>query len=184
MRRLKDAFRSLGVAAAIAMTAANVAAAQLTVILVRHAEKAAAPAADPPLTAEGETRARDLWEAVKDAGISAVITTQYTRTVATGKPTAAALHVVPEVVNASGAAHAQNVAAAARKHAGHTVLVVGHSNTIPDIIAALGAKRPPAICDSEYDNLYIVTIAADGTAGLIRSKFGVRTPPTPACAGM
>src|SRR3954471_2559565 len=137
MSILKKTIRSLGLAAAIAMAVANAVAAQVTVILVRHAEKAAAPAADPPLTADGETRARDLWEAVKDANIAAVITTQYTRTVATAKPTVAALHLVPDVVNASGTMHAQDVAAAARKHTGHTVLVVGHSNTVPDIIAAL-----------------------------------------------
>jgi broad specificity phosphatase PhoE len=157
----------------------------MTVIIVRHAEKAAAPADDPPLTAAGEERARDLLAAVRDAGISAVITTQYARTKATAQPTVAALSLPTEVVAAGSAAtHPQDVASAVRKHAGHTVLVVGHSNTVPAIIEALGAKRPPAICDPEYDNLYIVTIAADGKAGVVRSKFGARTSVDAGCATM
>jgi broad specificity phosphatase PhoE len=177
--------RTLGITIGVALLAASSLAGQVTtVILVRHAEKAAAPAADPPLTADGEARARALWDAVKDAGVNAVITTQLLRTRATAQPTVAALGVTPEVVNAGGTTHPQDVAAAIRKHAGQTVLVVGHSNTVPDIIAALGAKRPPAICDPEYDNLYIVTLGADGKAGVIRSKFGARAPADPACAGM
>jgi broad specificity phosphatase PhoE len=76
------------------------------------------------------------------------------------------------------------VAAAVRKHPGETVLVVGHSNTVPAIVEALGAKRPADICDAEFDNLYIVTIAADGTAGVVRSKYGARTPVDAHCAAM
>jgi broad specificity phosphatase PhoE len=153
-----------------------------TVILVRHAEKAAEPADDPPLTSAGETRARDLWAAIKDAGVTAVITTQFARTRATAQPTVSATHVTPEIIRAGGAAHPKEVADAVRKHAGHTVLVVGHSNTVPAIIEALGAARQTPICDPEYDNLYVVTIAPDGKAGVVRAKFGVRTPVDSSCA--
>jgi broad specificity phosphatase PhoE len=155
-----------------------------TVILVRHAEKAAQPADDPPLTPAGEARALDLWNAIKDAGVTAVITTQFARTRATAQPTATNAHITPEVVATTGRSHAQDVANAARKHAGQTVLVVGHSNTIPAIVEALGAPKPPAICDPEYDNLYVVTIAPDGKAGLVRAKFGTRTPADASCATM
>lgn len=153
----------------------------ITVLIVRHAEKAATPAADPPLTAEGRVRARALLDAVRDAHVSAIITTQYLRTRATAEPTATALGIKPDVVTAGTATHAADVAAAVRAHSGKTVLVVDHSNTIPAIVEALGAKRPPAICDSEYDNLYLVTIAADGSAGLVRASYGVRSPPNPSC---
>jgi len=147
-----------------------------TVIIVRHAEKAAAPAADPPLTAVGEARAQALLESVRDAHVTAIITTQFLRTRATAAPTAAALNITPEIVPTSGATHVQDVVAAVRRHPGETVLVVGHSNTVTEIAAALGAKKPPALCDPEYDNLYIVTVAAGGKAGVVRAKFGVRTP--------
>jgi broad specificity phosphatase PhoE len=157
----------------------------MTVILVRHAEKATTPASDPPLTPEGEQRARDLLTAVRDANLSVAITTQFARTKGTAQPTVAALSLPTEVVPAGSATtHPREVAAAVRKHAGHTVLVVGHSNTVPAIIEALGAKRPPEICDSEYDNLYIVTIAADGKAGVVRSKFGARSPADASCPTM
>jgi hypothetical protein len=62
------------------------------------------------------------------------------------------------------------------------VLVVGHSNTVPAIIEALGAVRPAPICDPEYDNLYVVTIGPDGKAGVVRAKFGARTPVDSSCA--
>lgn len=187
MRMIKRLRRTGLAAIALAALSATSALAQraTTVILVRHAEKAATPADDPPLTAVGEQRARDLLDAIRDAGVNAVITTQYARTKATAQPTIAALSAPAEVVPATpGPTHPADVAAAVRKHAGQTVLVVGHSNTIPAIVEALGAKRPPAICDPEYDNLYVVTIGPDGKAGVIRSKFGVRTPVDAGCATM
>ena len=187
MRRYPLLARRVGLAIGMVVVVAGAALAQTaratTVILVRHAEKAAEPANDPPLTKAGEMRARDLWSAIKDAGVSAVITTQYARTKATAQPTAAALHLTPEVVAASAATtHPQDVATAVRKHVGQTVLVVGHSNTIPAIVEALGAARPAAICDPEYDNLFVVTIAPDGKVGLVRAKFGARTPTDASCA--
>lgn len=175
--------RAFVLAAALALLGAGLssvaaqtpAPAATTVILVRHAEKASSPAADPPLTSAGEARARALLAKVRDAGVSAIITTQFVRTKATAAPVAAALGITPEVVPAIGATHVQDVAAAIRRHAGQTVLVVGHSNTIPAIIAALGAPQPPPICDEEYDNLYIVTIAPDGRAKLTKAKYGKRS---------
>ncbi len=190
MRSLMHVARMTGVCIALALSAALSAAAQTaatTVIVVRHAEKGTTPANDPPLTAAGEQRARDLWDAIRDAGVSVVITTQFARTRATGMPTATEIGVTPEVVPAAGATHVQDVAAAVKRHAGHTILVVGHSNTVPEIVEALGAKRPPAICDAAYDNLYIVTIppaGAPGAVGVIHSRFGAPTPVTASCGAM
>jgi broad specificity phosphatase PhoE len=148
-----------------------------TVIIVRHAEKEALPAADPPLTVAGQARAKALLDAVRDAHVTSVITTQFARTRETAAPAARALGITPEVVpTTSGASHVQDVAAAIRKHAGETVLVVGHSNTVTEIVAALGATKPPAICDSEYDNLYIVTLSPDHNAGVVHGRFGAPTP--------
>jgi broad specificity phosphatase PhoE len=156
-----------------------------TVILVRHAEKEAEPAADPPLTVAGKARAEALWQAVKDAGVQAAITTQLARTIQTAAPTVEHLGIKSDVVAAGGADHAARVAAAVKtNHAGQTVLVVGHSNTVPAIIAALGAKEPAAICDEAYDNLYVVTIDESGKASVIHSRYGVATPVGPSCAAM
>lgn len=169
-RLVRSSCAALALITAAAISA--VAQTSTTVILVRHAEKAAAPAADPPLTDAGQARATALVAAVRDAEIDAIITTQFARTRETGAPTAAALHITPEVVSASGKTHVHDVAAAVMKHAGHTVLVVGHSNTVPAIIAALGAPEPRAICDAEYDDLFIVTIPPEGRARLVRAKYG------------
>jgi len=160
-------------------------AATTTVILVRHAEKAAEPAADPPLTVEGEARAKALVEVARDAGVTAVVTTQFERTKATARPLAAALAITPEVIDARARDHAQEVARAVlAKHAGEVVLIVGHSNTVPAIVAALGAKQPPAICDIEYDGLYVVSVPPNGPARVIRAHYGASTPVGPECAAM
>lgn len=186
MTSLIRAIRSLLAGSAIAVAAAGAALAQqtasTTVLLVRHAEKAAEPANDPPLTTAGAARAHSLLDAVRDANVSVIITTQFVRTKATAQPTASALGITPQVINAQATPAA--VAAAIRQHAGHTVLVVGHSNTLPAIIEALGAKRPAAICDAVYDNLYVVRVQPNGKAGVVHAKYGVRSPEDAACAAM
>jgi len=63
-----------------------------------------------------------------------------------------------------------------------TRVAVGYSNTLPAIIEALGAARPTPICDTKYDNLYVVTIAPGKRARLVRAEFGARTPVDSACA--
>src|SRR5688500_7347385 len=146
-------------------------------LLVRHAEKAAQPASDPPLSPEGEARALALREVAKDAGVNAIITTQYLRTRATAEPVARAAGITAEVIPAQGSAHAQGVADAIRQRfAGRTVLVVGHSNTISAIAGALGVPRPPDLCDSEYDQLMTVILAEASPPRLIRSRFGAPSP--------
>ena len=155
-----------------------------TVILVRHAEKAAAPADDPGLTDAGQARARALAEIARDAGVTAIITTQFARTRETARLAAEAVGVTAEVARAGGAQHAQEVAGLIRAHAGGVVLVVGHSNTVAAIIAALGAPQPPAICDGEYDNLYIMTMPASGPARVIRARYGEPSPITAGCGAM
>ena len=127
------------------------------------------------LTEAGEARASALAAALADANVQAVITTQLARTRDTGRPVAEARHVTPEVVSAGGAGHAQAVADAVRRHAGQTVLVVGHSNTVPAIVAALGGPKMPDICDSQYSSLY--TLVLDGTSvRLVRGSYGAASP--------
>jgi broad specificity phosphatase PhoE len=155
-----------------------------TVILVRHAEKAAVPGDDPPLTEAGRARAQALMTIAREAGVTAIVTTQFARTRATAEPAATALRITPEVVRAGGATHVQEVARAVMAHAGDVVLVVGHSNTVPAIVAALGAPQPPPICDSSYDDLYIVTVPPSGPARVIHARYGEPSPVTAACGSM
>ena len=158
------------------------------VILARHAEKVVPnpPDGDPELTAVGQTRAQALAEALSATGIDAVITTQWKRTRFTAQPLAEREGLTPEVVSTSGAqAHPDAVADAVRRHAGHTVLVVGHSNTVPAIIAALGGPRLPDICDSQHANLFVLVLGPGKEPALIRSRYGAPDPaPGPECAPM
>lgn len=178
---------AIGTAAVLLAASASPSSAQskaTTVYIVRHAEKASTPASDPPLTPAGKARAQILADTARADHVSAILTTQFERTKETAAPSAKALGITPEVIPATSPSHVQAMAAAIRKHAGQTVLVVEHSNTVPAIIAALGAKQPPAICDAEYDNLYVVRIAADGKATVKREHYGGRTPVTAGCASM
>lgn len=174
--------RLASVPALLALAALHAAGAQqapTVAIIVRHAEKAAAPANDPPLTEAGTARAKALAAAVADANVQAVITTQLLRTRETARPLAESRGLSMETVQTGPAAeHAKAVADAIRKHAGKTVLVVGHSNTVAPIIAALGGPKLPDLCDSQYSNLY--TVILDGnTARLVVGTYG---DPSPAVA--
>ncbi|HEU4565790.1 MAG TPA: histidine phosphatase family protein [Gemmatimonadaceae bacterium] len=155
--------------------------ASTVVLLVRHAEKAA-PSGDPVLSAAGETRARALAAALADARVDAVITTQLRRTALTAAPLAEERRLVPIVVpvGRDTEAHARAVAAAVRaRPAGEAVLVVGHSNTVPAIIAALGGPRLPEMCDTEYSTLFTLVLPPAGQPRLIRASYGAADAPAP-----
>lgn len=183
----------LGVAAFAVPAAAQ---APTMVYLVRHAEKATQPANDPGLTPDGQARARALADVLADAGVRAIITTQFARTKLTSAPLAEKLGLPVENVGiATGAAsnpqaqadalrvHAQAVALAVRAHAGAAVLVVAHSNTIPAIVAALGGPKFADLCDGDYDQLFVLELPASGTPRFVRARFGA--PATDAaCAKM
>lgn len=183
LRTLRSLLAALALAAA--PLTAQAPAASTTVILVRHAEKAAEPAADPPLTAAGVARAEALAGVVRDAGVRAIVTTQFARTRATAAPAAAALGVVPEVADARAPGHPSALATALlAAHRGETVLVVGHSNTVPAIVAALGAPEPARICDAEYDHLYVVTVPASGRATVVHARYGAASAVDESCREM
>jgi phosphohistidine phosphatase SixA len=143
-----------------------------TVIVVRHAEKVD-DSSDPPLSEAGQARATALAAALADAGVSAIYTTQFERTRATAAPLARALGLSPTVIQGGGpaAAHARAVASRVlSQSAGRTSLVVGHSNTVPDIVQALGAADVGTIADDEYHNLFIVQVGSDAVR-LIRGRY-------------
>ena len=156
------------------------------VILVRHAEKAAVPGDDPPLSELGQQRARDLATALVSSPPNAIVVSSRQRTALTATPVATAVGVAPTVVSldGGGAAHIAAVAAAVRKASG-VVLVVGHSNTVPAVIKALGGPALPDICDATYSQLYVLRPTNDGkTATLVVARYGANESAPPAsCAG-
>lgn len=147
------------------------------VFVVRHAEKASETERDPVLSAAGEARAAALDSALADVRIAAIIVTPYHRTRATAAVVARRHGITPIEVPVGGggvAAHAQAVATEAARHQGN-VLIVGHSNTVGAIVAALGgSKEIGDLCDSEYRTLFAVLRNTDGAT--IRARFGGPNP--------
>jgi len=147
-----------------------------TVVVVRHAEKATDDPRDPSLSPAGEERARALRSLLKDAGVAAIYATQYRRTRQTAEPLAQqlGLAVVERPVSAANAStYAPDLAREiVSTHAGKTVLVVGHSNTVPGIVEALSGSAVPPITESEYDHLFVVVVPAQGPARLFPVRFG------------
>jgi len=156
----------------IVVSLAATAAAQQTVFVVRHAERAdtaagAAPtmAADPELSDAGRARAESLAAALKDARVVAIFATEFKRTQATAAPLAKALGL--QVTTISSKEPAKLIQAV--KSAGGNVVVVGHSNTVPAIVKDLGVAAPITVGDAEYDNLFVVTLGA--TPSVLRLHY-------------
>ena len=142
-----------------------------TLILVRHAEKIIDPNnPDIDLNADGQARAQELVRMFGDAGINAIYATQYKRTQETVKPLADRLGLPINQVNAKNTGDL--LAQIRAQHSGHTIFIVGHNNTVPEIIAAAGGPQYEIIPESEYDNLFIVTIYRTGKAKVVKMKYG------------
>ena len=145
-----------------------------TVILVRHAEKQSA-GDDPSLTAAGRERAQELVHVLAELEIAAVYSTPYARTRETARPLAVALGL--EVTERPAQNYGSDMAEWIRaNHAGDIVVAVSHSKTVPALIEALGARPVPTIEDNEYDDLYVVTIDAEGNSKLLALRYGRETP--------
>jgi broad specificity phosphatase PhoE len=145
--------------------------AQKLVFVVRHAERADGGAmqmqaqTDPPLSAAGEARALKLAKMLGDAGIQAIFATEYRRTQDTAKPLATKLGLTIRQFPLRDTAA---LLAALRKDAANDiVLIIGHSNTVPAILKALGGSDV-AIADDEYDNLFVLVPA---TGAMTRIRF-------------
>ena len=152
-----------------AFALANAASAKPPVIfLVRHAERAAISGpvpSDTGLSRQGKARAQDLAQALKDAQITAIYTSEYKRTKETAEPLALSLGIRPEVAQSDDFRTLIAKLKALRGNA----LVVGHSNTLPQIINALRASSRVTVAETEYDNLFMVVM--DRPPRLIRLHY-------------
>ena len=145
-----------------------------TVLLVRHAEKASFPAEDPPLTPEGEARAAKLAHVAGNAGVTTIFATNTLRTVRTAHDIATLLGLTPLTPGGTPQELADLILA---DHRGNTVLVVGHSNTVPDIIEALGGETMPSIPEGKFDRFFIVTVPQwCGGTSVVKLRYGEVSP--------
>ncbi len=139
-----------------------------TVILVRHAEKEAGD--DPALTAAGTTRAERLRDMLREAELAAVYATDTRRTRATADPTAAAQGL--DTKSYDPAALDQLAGTLRRNYTGKTVLVVGHSNTTPQLLnALLGSDARLAISEEDYGNLLVASVPRSGPGTLLHLHY-------------
>jgi len=125
-----------------------------TIFFVRHAEKATTGGDDMDISETGRARAESLATVLKDAEISAIYTTELKRTQQTAAPLAKALHLEPTVIPAKD----QPALIEKLKASSGNVLVVGHGNTIPNLIKSLGIATPINIADNDYDNLFVILL--------------------------
>ncbi len=160
-------------AAVIAISGAAQAAAQQVVFVVRHAEKISDE--DERLTEAGRARAARLAGMLRRSGITAIYSTDTERTLGTARPLADALGIKIAIYEAkamSGRVDSAALVERLRREAPRgTVLVVGHSNTVPSLLAALGCGETVSIGNDEYDNLFVVIPKETGRATLVRLRY-------------
>jgi len=126
-----------------------------TIFLVRHAEKAST-APDAPLSPDGERRAECLALTLKDAGIKQIYVTDVLRTQQTAAPLAKALKIKPTILPAKDS---NGLIKNLVYTGGGNILVVGHSDTIPFVIARLQGGTVAPIGENEYDRMFVMSIA-------------------------
>jgi phosphohistidine phosphatase SixA len=151
-----------------------------TIILVRHAEKMDAPREDPPLSEAGTARAQKLAALLASAGVKAIYTSQFLRTKQTAEPLARQVgFAVTPVTLQSKQSNPREVSEQSirqivdkiMERPGETALVIGHSNSVPDVIKMLGGDTVPVIDEKRFDDLFIVTIYTRGKAKVVQLKY-------------
>lgn len=146
------------------------AASTTTVFVMRHAEKAEAPAEDPSLSPAGEARALELAQhfgrAPKAFGFDSIIVSELRRTQETVRPLANRLGIPVIVVPAGDPARAAR--RALDENRGGRVLIVGHSDTVPAIVEALSGDKVPEMNEQEYGIVYVVAVPRFSRAAVTR----------------
>jgi 2,3-bisphosphoglycerate-dependent phosphoglycerate mutase len=124
------------------------------IFIVRHAEKATTGGKDPDLSVQGKRRAEALANILKDSQITAVFVTEFKRTQETGAPIARAAHVSPTVIPANDT----GILVEKLRTLNGNALVVGHGNTIPELLKTLGIATPVNIPEDDYAEIFAVVL--------------------------
>ena len=139
----------------------------VVVYLVRHAERAEDGSNDPPISEAGWERSRLVGTMLADAGLTRIHSTDFKRTRSTGQPTAEGAGIEIESYDSRDL---PGFAAQLKTMPGRH-LVLGHSNTTPQLVEALGGDPGGDIEEMEYDRFYIVTIIG-GQVSNVMLRFG------------
>lgn len=146
-----------------------------TIVLIRHAEKQIGTIDDAPLSPPGEQRATRLAQMFGDAEpfgrVQRIYVTDTRRSQQTAASLAQRLRLQPVLVEPKASTNdlARRVL---RENRGGLALIVGHSNTVPALVAKLsGAENVPPMGDEEFDTMYVVTVPTIGKASVLRHKY-------------
>ncbi len=140
-----------------------------TIYLLRHAEKVSDQPEDPVLNMVGERRSTQLADLLIDVDIDAIYSTEYNRTKATVQPIADMKDKMITLYTPDK--EEKFLKHVFKNHGGKTVLIVGHSNTIPPLVNHLiGEKKYENLKEDEYDKIFIVEALklGKGKANILR----------------
>ncbi len=156
------------VLAAVLTTFSSLAYAQRTVFLVRHADRLDA-SEDTPLSKAGEARAQLLARLLKDAGVTAIYTSQFQRTIKTAEPLATSLQIKPvNIPTGDNAGHFRRMRTENRDD---IVLIVGHDRSVPALLKLFGHPVDITIAPTEYDNLFVLVPKDTGPPTVLRLRY-------------
>ncbi len=140
----------------------------LVIFLVRHAEKVD-NSRDPELSKAGKQRALELAETLINSKLDYIYSTDFIRTKNTAQPTAEMLNIKVELYNPLELKEF----ASKLKETGGRHLIVGHSNTTPEMVKLLGGEPgTPIVEENEYDRLYVITTGKDGKINTVLLRYG------------
>lgn len=163
--------RRLVVALSLLVPTTSLAAqdAQLTVFVVRHAEKGPENP-DPSLTEAGRRRAAALARTLTDARVSALFASEFKRTQETLAPLARAAGLTTAVVSAG---KMDDLIALLRAlPPGSRAVVASHSNLVHLIVERLSGQKMPMLTDADYDRLVMVVVTGDGKGQTVVFRYG------------
>jgi broad specificity phosphatase PhoE len=142
--------------------------AQRAVFLIRHADRLN-DSQDTPLSKAGEARAQLLVSLLKDAGITAIYTSQFQRTIKTAEPLASALNIKPiSIPNTDRDGLFKRIRAENRDD---VVLIVGHDSSVPALLKMFGHRVDVTIGPNEYDNLFVLIPKETGAPTVLRMRY-------------
>jgi broad specificity phosphatase PhoE len=153
---------------AVLTSVASVAYAQRAVFLIRHADRLD-DSQDTLLSKAGEARAQLLARLLKDAGITAIYTSQFQRTIKTAEPLAISLQIKPvNIPTGDNAGHFKRIRTENRDD---IVLIVGHDRSVPALLKLFGHPVDITIAPTEYDNLFVLVPKDSGPPTVLRMRY-------------
>lgn len=152
----------------------------VTIYLIRHAEKQTIPddapeadKKDPPLSRVGQLRALGLADDLPIAELDGVYVTDFQRSRQTASAVLAVTGLEPIVYPAKDSA---GLAARLRERTGEQLLVVGHSNTVPLVLQALGVTDEVVVDEQQYGDMWVVTVPGEGPVTVEVRRYGEQPP--------